>query len=155
MYFTRQTEIAISILTICARRSGNYISTPEMAEHIGASERFVASTASMLVQSGLLHRERAKDGRVQLSLDPQSVTLATILRITQPDLVQRDRGELHIKPFVNVFDLMVEAASFNFVRLAERYTVADFVAERNSLNRSLAPGRSSQTSANRAERGAA
>lgn len=130
MYFTRQTEIALAILAMCARKRGCYVTVEEMVADgvtsAGSATRIVAT----LVRNGLLCN--GYNGSVQLAVDPQHVTLAALLNITQPTLARSAGGRKRGKPTATVFNLVVEAASSNFLRLAERYTVADFLAERGA-----------------------
>ena len=138
MYFTRQTEIAISILTLCARQSGSYISSRAIATQIFASTESVERIMSMLLRNGLLRSPYPQCG-VQLAVDPESVSLGALLHITQPSLLRPAREK---KRAATVFNLVVEAASSNFLRLAERYTVADFLDGRTLPGRHAARGRS-------------
>jgi DNA-binding IscR family transcriptional regulator len=140
MYFTRQTEIAISILTLCARQSGSYITAHAVAGEISASTESVERTMAMLLRGGLLRSPRQECG-VQLAVDPESVSLGALLHITQPSLLRPTRAKKRAKPPVTVFNLVVEAASSNFLRLAERYTVADFLDGRALSGRYAARGR--------------
>lgn len=141
MYFTRQTEIAISILTLCARQPGSYITSQTMAEHISASTESVERIMSMLLRNGLLRSPYRQCG-VQLAVDPESVSLGALLHITQPSLLRPAREKKQAKPPATVFNLVVEAASSNFLRLAERYTVADFLDGRTLSGRHAPRGRS-------------
>lgn len=127
MYFTRQTEIAVSILSLCARTPEIYITKREMADHAHASAGAAARIASRLARRRLLRSRH--DGSVQLAVDPRDVTLAEILSITQPGLgrLQDERRPSVVAP--SAFHVVVEAGYRNLLRLAERYTVADFTSE--------------------------
>jgi len=125
MHFTRETMTVLAILTACACRPGRKLAFWELTElHNGPTGEIVKSTL-LLLRHELLHRE--PDGRVMLAINPASVTLGAILRLTQPDLLQcyKHRGHRH----QNVFTLAVEAASVNFVRMADQFTLADLSAE--------------------------
>ncbi|AVH44114.1 hypothetical protein G6M70_21080 [Agrobacterium tumefaciens] len=129
MYFTRKTETVLTVLATCAGRAGCSLALWEISQagSVGAEE--IKRSVSLLLRHGLL--ERGLDGRVTLTIDPGAVTLGTILHLTQPNLARpRRRG---IRPMNNgVFALVVDAASSNFLRIAEQFTVADFLADRRS-----------------------
>jgi len=141
MYFTRQTEIAISILTLCARQSGGYITAQAIAGQISASTESVERIISLLLRNGLL-RSPCQQCGVQLAVDPEGVSLGALLHITQPSLLRPAREKKRTKPPLTVFNLVVEAASSNFLRLAERYTVADFLDGRTPSARYATRARS-------------
>lgn len=151
MYFTRQTEIAISILTLCARQSGSYTTPHAVAGQISASTESVERIMAMLLRSGLLRSPRQECG-VQLAVDPESISLGALLHITQPSLLRPARAKKRAKPPATVFNLVVEAASSNFMRLAERYTVADFLDGRTVSGRYAARSRNPALQASPAPR---
>lgn len=126
MYFTGQTKTAIAILTLCARQSGNYIPTRAITEQVSANAESVERVISILLRNGLLRSSYQECG-VQLAVDPENISLGALLHITQPSLLQSARQNKRAKSSATVFNLVVEAATSNFLRLAERYTVADFI----------------------------
>lgn len=85
----------------------------------------VEKNVSLLLRHELL--ERRLDGRVTLAIDPGRVTLGAILRFTQPDLTSKKRGGNRATNN-SVVELAVDAASSNFLRIAEQFTIADFLA---------------------------
>lgn len=125
MHFTRETMTVLAVLTACACRPGRKLAFRELTElHNGPTGEVVKSIL-LLLRHELLHRE--PDGRVMLAINPASVTLGTILRLTQPDLLQWDKQQSHRQH--NVFSLAVEAASVNFVRMADQFTLADLIED--------------------------
>ncbi|WP_238125018.1 Rrf2 family transcriptional regulator [Xanthobacter sp. NM-25] len=127
MYFTRQTEIAVSILSLCARAPETYVTKREMADHAQASAGTAARVAATLAQRRLLRSRH--DGSVQLAVDPREVTLAQILSITQPGLAWLQEERSVTVSAASAFHVVVEAGYRNLLHLAERYTVADFASE--------------------------
>lgn len=137
MYFTRETETALIVVAACARRPGRSLAFWEIAEPGNGSMEEIARSASLLLRHGLLKGDL--DGRVTLAIDPANVTLGAILRLTQPDLTRPGHRSVR-RMGKNVFTLAVEAASSNFLRIAEQFTVADFMADRPSGERYAACG---------------
>ncbi|KAA3509779.1 hypothetical protein GOZ80_10085 [Agrobacterium vitis] len=128
MHFTRETMTVLAVLTACACRPGRKLAFRELTDlHNGPTGEVVKSIL-LLLRHELLHRE--PDGRVMLAINPASVTLGGILRLTQPDLLQWDKQQSHRQR--NVFSLAVEAASVNFVRMADQFTLADLIADHPS-----------------------
>ncbi|MCM2442431.1 hypothetical protein HGO34_22225 [Agrobacterium vitis] len=128
MHFTRETMTVLAVLTACACRPGRKLAFWELTElHNGPTGEVVKSIL-LLLRHELLHRE--PDGRVMLAINPASVTLGTVLRLTQTDLLQWDKHRSHSDQ--NVFTLAVEAASVNFLGIADQFTLADFIGDRSS-----------------------
>ncbi len=125
MYFTRQTEIAISIITKCTQRSGDAISTRQMADQIGIRQDYAAKTVSMLVRNGLLRSVRGRTGGISLAVDPHGLTLGTVLRITQPSLTRPRNPKRKAGASVTAFDIVLDAASSKLIQIADQYTIAD------------------------------
>lgn len=126
MNFTRETAIVLDILTACACDPGQARSLRELTERAGNGAQAVRSLL-LLQQKGLLRREAGE--RFTLALDPARITLGSILRFTQPDLVQAEKSNA-ASPQQSVFTMAVEAASANFLKIADQFTIADLVAER-------------------------
>lgn len=134
MYFTRQTEIAISIITTCSLRSGDTISTRQMADQIGIRKDYAAKTVSMLVRNGLLHSERGRDGGISLAVDPKGLTLGAVLRITQPALAGSGKAKQRAGSLGSTFDLVLKEASSNLISIADQYTMADLSQHEHCKN---------------------
>ncbi|WP_429932822.1 hypothetical protein [Agrobacterium vitis] len=128
MHFTRETMAVLAVLTACACRPDRKLAFWELTElHNGPTGEVVKSIL-LLLRHEMLHRE--PDGRVMLTIDPASVTLGTVLRLTQTDLLRCDKHRSHSDQ--NVFTLAVEAASVNFLGIADQFTLADFIGDRSS-----------------------
>lgn len=125
MYFTRQTEIAISIITTCSQQSGDTISTRQMADRIGIRKDYAAKTVSMLVRNGLLHSERGRDGGISLAVDPKGLTLGAVLRITQPALAGSGKTKHRAGSLGSTFDLVLKEASSNLISIADQYIMVN------------------------------
>lgn len=136
MYFTRETETLLNVLAACARRSDRSLAAWEITDLANCSAEEIARSVSLLLRHGLL---KASDGRVSLAMDPSTVTLRAILRMTQPDLARPRRRNLRHRE-KNIVALAVEAASSNFLRIAEQFTVADFIMDRPSEERGAVRG---------------
>lgn len=126
MHFTRETAIVLDMLTACACDPGQALSLSELTERTGNGAQAIRGLL-LLQQKGLLRQEPGE--RFILTLDPGSITLGSILRFTQPDLVRTEKSNA-ASPQQSVFTMAVEAALANFLKIADQFTVADLVAER-------------------------
>lgn len=125
MHFTRETMAVFAILTACAGTPNRKFAFRELTELSNGPSGKIVKSILLLLRHGLLQRE--PDGRVALAVNPTSVTLGTILRLTQTDLFQCDKHRSHSDE--NVFTLAVEAAAVNFLQMADQFTLADLSAD--------------------------
>lgn len=130
MRLKRQSEIAIGILAACAKSPETKFPAQQLAQEIGATKDHAYQVVALLVRNGFLCSERGPGGGVRLAMDPATIKLVDVLRITQPDL-ERDTTENlatgSSSSQVLLDDIVAAATSF-FVRLLDRFTVADLVA---------------------------
>ena len=131
MRLSRQTEIAINILTACAKAKGGRLQTTQLAQEAGATKDHAAQVISMLTRQGYLHALRCRKGGICLAADPHILTLEHILRITQPDLLKGMRVD---NPGAVVLGPIVEAAFAPFVRAMEQITIADLLKPSDSFH---------------------
>jgi Rrf2 family nitric oxide-sensitive transcriptional repressor len=135
MHLTRQTEIAIGILTICGSAPSRKVQTRYLAERSGTTKDHAAHVVALLVRNGLLASERGRSGGIRLAAEPDSVSLAEVIRLTQPELVQDKAGTQPAHGSgVAALDMIVGASAAFFARLVGRFTIADLVA-RNGVGR--------------------
>lgn len=130
MRLTRQSEIAIAILTACARCPGEHVHTSVAAIEAGASRLHTAKIVHVLVHARLLTTVRGRRGGLALSLPAGSISLGAVLRHTQPEIVDTGAPVHRGRNVREPLDIVVHAARGTFVRLMDRFTIADLVAER-------------------------
>lgn len=125
MRLSRQTEIAISILTACGKAEGRRLQMVHLARMASATRDHAAQVISLLVRHGHLQSLRGRQGGICLAADPRSLTLGSTLRITQPDLFN---GRRKIGgPSAAILGPIVEAAFAPFLRAMEQITIADLL----------------------------
>ncbi|WP_337739274.1 Rrf2 family transcriptional regulator (plasmid) [Agrobacterium vitis] len=129
MRLKRQSEIAIGILTACAKSPSTKYPAQHLAQEVGATRDHAYQVVALLVRNGFLHSDRGPGGGLRLARDPKDIKLAEVLRITQPELdsnaEEPEPGTLAGQPLL---DGIVAAASSFLVQLLDRFTVADLVA---------------------------
>lgn len=136
MQLKRQSEIAIGVLAACARRPGTTIPAQQIAQEIGTTKDHAYQVVALLVRNGFLQSERGPGGGVQLNADPHTIKLVDVLRLTEPAIESTERGAAQPRPMTNevLLDRIVETASSFFVRLLDRFTIADLVSPENAAN---------------------
>ncbi|AVH44113.1 Rrf2 family transcriptional regulator [Agrobacterium tumefaciens] len=129
MRLKRQSEIAIGILTVFARSPSTKFSAQQLAQEVGATRDNAYQVLALLVRNGFLSSDRGPGGGVRLARDPSDIRLVDVLLVTQPELdasaEETGPGKFTGQPLL---DNIVAAASSFFVRLLDRFTVADLVA---------------------------
>lgn|GEM_PF-3222994 len=86
---------------------------------------------SLLVRNGLLKSERGPGGGVRLARKPEDIRLADVLKITQPefDKASAEAGGASAAGTEPLLDRIAATTSSFFVRLLDRFTVADLAAD--------------------------
>ncbi|MCD4512135.1 Rrf2 family transcriptional regulator [Brucella pseudogrignonensis] len=128
MRLTRQSEIAIGMLTVCAAAPDRKLQTKYLAARTGTTKDHAAQLVSLLVRHGLLASHRGRNGGVRLGADAGTIAIAEVLQLTQPELVQISHAGSHLIAGAVRMDMLVEASSAFFSRLMKRFTIADLVA---------------------------
>lgn len=135
MRLKRQSEIAIGILAACARSPETKFPAQQLAQEIGATKDHAYQVVALLVRNGFLHSDRGPGGGVRLAMDPAKIKLTDVLRITQPNLEGDGAEDATTDAPLGqpLLDNIVAAASSFFVRLLDRFTVADLVAPSDTV----------------------
>ncbi|MGR7995155.1 RrF2 family transcriptional regulator [Xanthobacter sp. ZOL 2024] len=130
MQLKRQSEIAINILAVCAGNPEKKFPAQLLADKVGATKDHAHQVIALLVRHGFLRSERGPGGGVRLAMDPDKIKLVDVLRITQPNLEGKPKEDpAAASPNGQaLLDTIVAAASSFFVRLLDRFTIADLVA---------------------------
>lgn len=128
MYLTRESEIAIGILTNFVHEAEEAHTTGKLAHRLGVTKDHAARVVAILVRNGLLQSRRGRTGGVVLNVDPESLSVGMILRATQPVLVRRPRTRNdNPSGTTGVFHMLAQATSDYFIELADSCKIADVV----------------------------
>jgi Rrf2 family nitric oxide-sensitive transcriptional repressor len=131
MRLTRQSEIAIAVLTTCARAGRKTVRTMEAAEAAATTKDHAAQVVNDLVHEGFLKTMRGRQGGIALAVPATEILLGDVLRRMQPDLVRhaeiRESDELEVASIA--FAAIVGAAEATFLTFMDRFTVADLVSD--------------------------
>lgn len=134
MYLTRQTEIAIGVLVACARRNEK-VAAQELAQETGATRDHIYQVVALLVRNGFLQSARGPGGGLRLAMAAETIHLADILRLTQPEIGDRSLGNSAAAGSGSGFilDRIMATTSSFLVRLLDRFTIADLLAPQQAM----------------------
>lgn len=130
MRLSRQSDIAIGILTACARAPGRTIRTVEAAERADASKDSAAQIILLLAREGFLTTTRGRQGGIALAVPAREILLGDVLRRIQPDLVQNACPE---NGGGSALNQIVGAAEATFFAFLDRFSLADLASGRTGL----------------------
>ncbi|MFB7146417.1 Rrf2 family transcriptional regulator [Rhizobium sp. SA279] len=126
MYLTRESEIAIGILTSFVHEAEEAHTTRKLAHRLGVTKDHAARVIALLVRNGLLQSRRGRAGGVILNVDPDSLSVGMVLRATQPVIVRRPRTrDTHPSGTASIFHMLADATSEYFIELADTCKIAD------------------------------
>lgn len=128
MRLNREAEIAIGILIACARAPG-LVQTQQAATALGVTRNHAAKIAHRLMVAGLLTTTRGRSGGLRLAQPAESIPLAAVLRLMQPDTLEIGKARTRAPHFAHL-DAIVGAARSGFVVLMQNVTIADLAMER-------------------------
>ncbi|HEY0121135.1 MAG TPA: Rrf2 family transcriptional regulator [Rhizobium sp.] len=129
MRLSKQSEIAIGILAICAGRPTERIRTQGVADLTSTTKDHAAQIVALLVRHGFLSTVRGRRGGLQLAMAPVDINLGSVLRVTQPELASVGDGARLLAASGNsIFGIIVEAAFASFLALMDHFTVSDLIA---------------------------
>ncbi|RQD77032.1 MAG: Rrf2 family transcriptional regulator [Candidatus Syntrophonatronum acetioxidans] len=87
MQITRQAEYAVRTLMELARiPPGELMSTRKISENQEIPEVFLKKTIQLLDRAGLVATRRGKEGGVRLSVAPEDITIADVLKVIEGEV---------------------------------------------------------------------
>lgn len=125
MRFTRQAELSIELLVLCARNLGRQaVTTREAAEATGTTKDHAAQIVSDLIHHGFLVGTRGRGGGIRLACEPRAINVGTVLRLMQPGFDNPIEAEKDSNAG-SAFGHLLQAAQRSFVSAFDDFTIAD------------------------------
>lgn len=90
MNISRKTDYALRMLSMLAQNEGGLLSVRTAAEAVDVPYSFARSIQHGLVQAGIVESLRGVHGGMRLKLDPDQVTIRSIVEAIQGPLVMND-----------------------------------------------------------------
>ncbi|WP_137130033.1 Rrf2 family transcriptional regulator [Rhizobium sp. FY34] len=141
MYLTRESEIAIGILTSFVHEAEEAHTTRKLAHRLGITKEHAARVIALLVRNGLLQSRRGRTGGIVLNVDPESLSVGAILRATQPAIVRGPRTRnANPSGTSGIFHMLAEATSEYFIELADTCKITDVTPTKLSTSKCHSQG---------------
>lgn len=127
MRLTKQSEIAMGILTLCARAApGASVTTRSVAATCGTTKDHAAQIVAKLVRAGYLASERGRAGGIRLARPAPGINVGEVLRLVDPVIGNaREENALVASP---AFNALRRAAWETYLDTFDGFTIADLVA---------------------------
>lgn len=132
MRLTSFSDYALRLLIHAARHRHRLITIEEAAQTYDISRGHLTKVANVLTRAGFLVAVRGRSGGLELARDPAGLSLAEVLRATEPDMAgiecfgPAERLDLSRPP---ALDAAIHAALAAFMRVMAARSLADLVAE--------------------------
>lgn len=128
MRFTRQAEIAVELLVLCARSPmSTPVTTRAAAAATGTTKDHAAQIVKDLIRHGLLTGTRGRGGGIRLARAAGHIRVGQVLRLMQVGF--DDLGEATGGRGGTAFDMLLQTAMRSFVAAFDDFTIADLALE--------------------------
>ena len=140
MRLTLGTDYALRTLVYVGAKAGRLATIGEIAGVFAISNAHLTKIVNRLAQQGYLETLRGKGGGMRLARAPESIVIGAVVRDTEEDLAVMgclsDAGFCRIEGCC-VLRGALRKATQAFVETLDGYTLADLLAPRAGLARSL------------------
>ncbi|MBB6012374.1 Rrf2 family nitric oxide-sensitive transcriptional repressor [Aquamicrobium lusatiense] len=125
MRMTRQAEIAIDVLVLCALKAGSTtpVTTQIAADHAGTTKNHAAQVVARLSRNFYLVSERGRAGGLRLGRPADEINIGAVLRLTDPVI----GGVLGQDTATPAFSALRRAAWETYLSTFDGFTIADLV----------------------------
>lgn len=143
MRLNLQSDYALRLLMQLGSNPGSLCTIAQVALSFGISKNHLMKVANTLSRAGIVDSVRGRNGGLALRMDPQSIRIGEVVRLTEGDfrLVEcfqdSSDGETNclIGPACRLKGVLAEAAKA-FMAVLDSYTIEDLV-KRNPQLRGL------------------
>jgi len=151
MELTYYTDYALRVLVYAGLCQEKLCLISEVAEHYRISENHLMKVVHGLAQGGFVRTHRGKGGGLTLAKDPKDIIIGAVVRHMEgpfkPVECFRSGNECAITSACDLPNILDEAFQA-FIRILDRYTLADLLERRTHLARRLfGPARSQERGA--------
>lgn len=134
MQLTRYTDYSLRVLMYLAVRSDRLATIEEIARAYGISKAHLTKVVHELGGVGFIETVRGRGGGIQLGRAPEEIRVGAVVRFTEEsmDLVEcfdPDTSDCRIESVCRLRSVLGDALEA-FLRVLDRYTLADLVARR-------------------------
>ncbi len=136
MRLTNYTDYTLRTLIYLALAPDRLVTIAEISEHYGISEAHLNKVVHQLGIAGDIETVRGKGGGLRLSRPPEVIHVGEVVRRCEPDMALvpcfGEHGSCAIEPDC-VLRTAIEGALAAFLKVLNRYTLADLIAPRRRL----------------------
>ncbi len=133
MRLTRYSDYAIRVLLHLGSQPGDRLSSiGDVARSYGISQNHLMKVVNDLVKAGYLESVRGRFGGIRLARPPESINIGEVVRHTEDGFDLVDCRNCVIAPACGLTGVLHEALAA-FMRVLDRYTLADLQANRAEL----------------------
>jgi Rrf2 family nitric oxide-sensitive transcriptional repressor len=140
MRLTLGTDYALRTLIYLGAKGGARSTIAEIAKSFGISKTHLMKIVNRLAQQGYIETIRGKGGGIVLGRRPETIRIGTVVRETEDDLAVMgclaETGFCRIESCCILRRALGEA-THAFIATLDGYTLADLLAPRAKLVRSL------------------
>jgi Rrf2 family nitric oxide-sensitive transcriptional repressor len=87
MRLTDYTDYALRVLMYVGGQTGRLVTIQEIAVNHGISKNHLTKVVHRLGLAGLIQTVRGRSGGVRLARDPSTITVGSVVRLTEPDFI--------------------------------------------------------------------
>jgi Rrf2 family nitric oxide-sensitive transcriptional repressor len=141
MQLTLYTDYSLRVLIYLAQIHGKSATISELAEFYQISRNHLVKVVHNLGSKGLIVTTRGKHGGMKLARDPGLITIAEVVRLTEPNLnlvecFSPDKDNCVVTRSCGLKGMLFEARR-SFMGTLEGYTLADVLT--TTIDPSIAP----------------
>ncbi|MEQ8396260.1 Rrf2 family transcriptional regulator [Thalassobaculum sp.] len=142
MQLSQFTDYALRTLILVALNGDRRTTIDEIATRYGISKEHLRKVVHLLSRLGILQSTRGKNGGLRLNITPETLRIGDIVRATEggfamAECLRADQaGQCPIDGVCRLSGIL-RGATTAFLAELDRHTLAELVAERDSLLRRL------------------
>lgn len=130
MRLTRQAEIAVQVLALCASPGRNAaVTTRDAAAFARTTKDHAAQVVARLVRGGFLESARGRNGGIRLARAAGEIRLGAVMRLMEPVLDGASCGEGERSAPVSGLHALHRSALGSFLSVFDDFTVADLAGD--------------------------
>jgi Rrf2 family nitric oxide-sensitive transcriptional repressor len=141
MHLTTFTDYSLRVLVYVGLKDGERTNIAEIADAYGISRNHLMKVVHGLSQNGYIATVRGKGGGLKLARDPVAIGIGEVVRDSEHDIslapcFSEDGEDCFIHEACGMRSILREALA-EFLKVLDRYTLADLLAAREGLAEKL------------------
>lgn len=141
MRLTRFTDYSLRLLIYLGAHDNSQVSVGDIAQAYDISKNHLMKVILFLSKEGYVQTTRGKGGGVKLKLQPEQINIGQLIRKSEAGSVlvecfSQESSACRIEPACLLQDVLYQA-SRAFYDVLSKYTLADLITNRGTLERLL------------------